>query len=224
MSTEGPDCSFDHKHIRTSGAKCFSSQLSFKPAGGVIREGNVLPYWTPQPTKHHPLFSHGNWVTSPPPLIFQAEISESSWCWNSNMRSEESKRPEATKQYSKRNKLQNEGKHWEIILQFFQSLQDLLALIYFWQEKCWHKMHWNKQIWVFTECYMVPNTRIFLNECLNILSKGWLKRLVVYLKLHYTGWMACLFSLRIHSNNHRKSYCLCVTFPVTFFLFWPCKA
>lgn len=64
----------------------------------------------------------------------------------------------------------------------------------------------------------------FLNECLNILSKGWLKRLVVYLKLHYTGWMACLFSLRIHSNNHRKSYCLCVTFPVTFFLFWPCKA
>lgn len=102
----------------------------------------------------------------------------------------EPKRPEATKQYSKRNKLQNEGKHWEIILQFFQSLQDLLALIYFWQEKYWHKMHWNKQIWVFTECYMVPNTRIFLNECLNILSKGWLKRLVVYLKLHYTGWMA----------------------------------
>lgn len=47
----------------------------------------------------------------------------------------EPKRPETTKQYSKRSKLQNEGKDWEIILQFFQSLQDLLALIYFWQEK-----------------------------------------------------------------------------------------
>lgn len=53
----------------------------------------------------------------------------------------------------------------------------------------------------------------FLNECLNILSKGWLKRLVVYLKLHYTGWMACLFSLRIHSNNHRKSYVSSDLFP-----------
>lgn len=60
-------------------------------------------------------------------------------------------------------------------------------------------------------CFQTPE--FFLNECLNILSKGWLKRLVVYLKLHYTGWMACLFSLRIHSNNHRKSYVSSDLFP-----------
>lgn len=100
----------------------------------------------------------------------------------------EPKRPEATKQYSKSYRMRaNTGRSYCNFSNLFRT---------FWLWFTFDKRN------IDTTCtgiskseYLLSATwfqtpEFFLNECLNILSKGWLKRLVVYLKLHYTGWMA----------------------------------
>ena len=129
------DRSFDHKHIGTDRAEHFSP---FEPVGGVIKAGECTCNHVGHLAAHRSRFSQGSAGSLPATPLWLFSCQRALVVVVKSRHSDTE--PLIHNQCSKRNKLQNEGKH----------MSGFYAGLFFLEEKSVDgKMSWNNQIWVF---------------------------------------------------------------------------